>query len=66
MRAIFSKPVIQMCLIFALLFGFVVGFTSFNFGALARYKIPSMPFFAAFLVMVSYQIDVLNGKIKET
>lgn len=66
MRAIFSKPVIQMCLIFALLFGFVVGFTSFNFGALARYKIPSMPIFAAFLVMVSYQIDVLNGKIKET
>lgn len=64
-RAIFSKPIIQMCLIFALFFGFVVGFTSFNFGALARYKIPSMPFFVAFLVMVSYQIDVLKGKIKE-
>lgn len=64
-RAIFSKPVIQMCLVFALLFGFVVGFTSFNFGALARYKIPSMPFFVAFLVMVSYQIDVLSGKVKE-
>lgn len=64
-RAIFSKPIIQMCLVFALFFGFVVGFTSFNFGALARYKIPSMPFFVAFLVMVSYQIDVLNGKIKE-
>lgn len=64
-RAIFSKPIIQMCLIFALFFGFVVGFTSFNFGALARYKIPSMPFFVAFLVMVSHQIDILSGKIKQ-
>lgn len=64
-RAIFSKPIIQMCLVFALFFGFVVGFTSFNFGALARYKIPSMPFFVAFLVMVSHQIDILSGKIKQ-
>ena len=64
-KAIISKPILQMSFIFILLFGFVVGFTSFNFGALARYKIPSMPIFAAFLVMVSYQIDVLNGKVKE-
>ena len=65
-RAIFSKPIIQMCLIFALFFGFVVGFTSFNFGALARYKIPSMPFFLGFLVMIFRQIDVLTGKVKES
>ena len=65
LRAIFSKPILQMLLIYTLLFGFVVGFTSFNFGALARYKIPAMPLFAVFLVMVSYQIDVLRGKIKE-
>lgn len=65
-QAIFSKPLLQMCLVFILFFGFVVGFTSFNFGALARYKIPSMPFFAAFLVMVSYEIDVLRGKTKQT
>jgi hypothetical protein len=64
-RAIFSKPIIQMSLIFALFFGFVVGFTSFNFGALARYKVPSMPFFVAFLVMVSHQIDILKGNVKE-
>ena len=64
-KAINSNAIIQMCLIFALFFGFVVGFTSFNFGALARYKIPSMPFFVAFLVMTSYQIDVLSGKIKD-
>ena len=47
-KAIISKPILQMSFIFILLFGFVVGFTSFNFGALARYKIPSMPIFAAF------------------
>lgn len=65
LRAIFSKPFIQMTLIFALFFGFVVGFTSFNFGALGRYKIPSMPFFVGFMVMVSYQIDVLTGKTEK-
>src|SRR5690606_27635087 len=31
------------CLIFAIIFGFAVGFTSFNFGALVRYKIPCIP-----------------------
>lgn len=62
-RAIFSKPILQMSFIFILLFGFVVGFTSFNFGALARYKIPSMPIFSALLVMLSFQIDVLRGKL---
>lgn len=61
-HAIFSKPIIQMCLIYALFFGFVVGYTSFNFGALARYKIPSMPFFVAMLFMIAHQIDVLLGK----
>ena len=29
----------QFCLIFSMLFAFAVGFTSYNFGALVRYKI---------------------------
>ncbi len=65
-RALFSKPIIQMCLVFSLFFGFVVGFTSFNFGALARYKIPSMPFFVGMLLMISYELDVYSGKRKKT
>lgn len=42
---IFRHPFIGFCVIFALLFGFAVGFSTFNFGALARYKIPCLPFY---------------------
>ncbi len=33
------------CLLFTIVFAFSVGFSSYNFGALARYKIPVLPFF---------------------
>jgi len=42
------------CLIFAIIFGFAVGFTSFNFGALVRYKIPCIPFFLIALSNIYY------------
>ena len=47
-----SDPVLIMCLTFALSFGFAVGFTSYNFGALVRYKIPCLPFYALFLAVL--------------
>ena len=50
--AIFTDPVVLFCLIFALIFGFAVGFTSFNFGALARYRIPCLPFYSTLLVIL--------------
>ncbi len=52
---IFSRPEIAMCFIFVMLFGFAVGFSSYNFGALARYKIPCLPFYVAMLFMVLHQ-----------
>lgn len=44
-KLVASNPEVQFCLIFSIIFAFAVGFTSFNFGALARYKIPFMPFY---------------------
>ena len=41
-----------MCLVFAMFFGFAVGFSSYNFGALSRYKIPSVPFYVAALLIL--------------
>ena len=52
-RAIISvlrDPVILFCMIFAIIFAFCIGFTAYNFGALARYKIPCMPFY--FIAMI--------------
>ncbi|MDX2003526.1 MAG: hypothetical protein SFW35_13910 [Chitinophagales bacterium] len=50
-----DNPFIFFCLFFAMIFGFAVGFTSFNFGALVRYKIPLMPFYVAGLYLIRYQ-----------
>ncbi len=43
---------IVMCLVFALFFGFAVGFSAYNFGALSRYKIPCIPFYLAALFII--------------
>lgn len=52
LRAIFSDPVVPFCLVFALFFAFAVGFTTLNFGALARYKIPCLPFYFTALIIL--------------
>lgn len=57
LKVLTSHPIILMCLVFTILFGLVVGVTSYNFGALSRYKIPAMPLFALMLVVISYQAN---------
>lgn len=47
--------------LFVLLFGFAVGFTSYNFGALARYK---MPIFSVFIFTLYYIYSSKKTKIK--
>ena len=49
-----SNPVITFALVFSLIFAFGVGFTSYNFGALVRYKIPCMPFYLIALQLFMY------------
>lgn len=44
-KLIIGNPEVQFCLIFSIIFAFSVGFTSYNFGSLVRYKIPLMPFY---------------------
>ena len=51
---IFKNPLLLMAFIYSILLGFAVGFTSYNFGALARYKIPVMPFFT-YILFYFYQ-----------
>lgn len=51
-RIIWSKPALVAFGFFVLAFAFITGFTSFNFGALARYKIPLIPFFTAMLFVI--------------
>lgn len=48
-----KHPVTLFCLSFALMFAFAVGVSTFNFGTLMRYKIPVMPFYGIFLVLIT-------------
>lgn len=57
-----ENPVIFFSLIFSVIFGFSVGLSTSNFGALVRYKIPSTPFFLSGLLMVWYKAKLLYPK----
>lgn len=45
-----AKPILMAMFLYCLIFGFAVGFTSYNFGALARYKIPVLSLFVFILL----------------
>jgi uncharacterized protein YjeT (DUF2065 family) len=49
-KQIADHPIFLFCIIFSLAFAFSIGFTTPNFGALVRFKIPLMPFFTFFLL----------------
>ncbi|HRN93737.1 MAG TPA: hypothetical protein PL084_03340 [Chitinophagales bacterium] len=56
---------VTFCFMFSIILAFAVGITSFNFGALARYKIPVMPFYAIGLIIIDDVIKrggLLGGK----
>jgi hypothetical protein len=54
LRCIAASPLLLMSMTFSLLFAFVVGITTPNFGALVRFKIPLMPFYISTLYVVLY------------
>ena len=55
-KYLLSPPRVVMVLgLFALIFGIAVGMTSLNFGTLVRYKIPSLAFFTAGMVILVYE-----------
>ncbi len=48
-------PFVIFCIIFVVIFSFIVGVTSANFGTLARYKIPLLPFFVIVIYILIHQ-----------
>lgn len=63
LSAITKDPLILFSLTFSLFYSFVAGFTSYNFGALDRYKIPALPFFMLALVLANYHAEQGKGKV---
>lgn len=52
LKIIFNDENLKFFFIFSILFAAMVGLTSYNFGALNRYKIPMMPFYATLMIVV--------------
>ena len=57
-----KKPILMFSLIFMFLMAPLVGFVAFNFGTLVRYKLPFVPFFYTYLLLMYSQ---LKQKTKE-
>lgn len=53
-RLIISNSDVRAFMLFAVIFGVTVGLTSYNFGALSRYKIPGVPFYVGSIAIIYY------------
>ena len=53
-RIVIQEPILIFCMMFSLIFAFAVGISSYNYGALARYKIPCMSFYLAAIYIIDY------------
>jgi len=62
LKDIYLSPLLFLSLTYVIILGFIVGFISYNYGALSRYKIPAMPFFAYILFFFYFEY---KAKIKE-
>jgi hypothetical protein len=58
--AIFTDPYILFAFVISMLFAVIIGFTTFNFGTMVRYKIILMPFYYFLLVRL---YGLIPGKI---
>jgi hypothetical protein len=56
-RCMFGNPLVMLSLVFALLFGFTIGVTTPNFGALVRFKIPLIPLLVAGVFIIGHLND---------
>jgi hypothetical protein len=55
-RKIMSQADTLFLAIFSLSFAFAVGFSTYNFGSLVRYKIPCIPFFLVLIIILKHSI----------
>lgn len=59
-----NYPVLLYSLVFALMFAFMIGVTTSNFGALVRFKIPLIPLYMATMMVFLGQLRLANRSRK--
>ncbi len=55
LQAFFFRPFVFLCLTYTVLFATLVGLSTSNFGTLARYRIPIIPFFLCGILLILYE-----------
>jgi hypothetical protein len=63
-QLIADYPVILYSFLFSILFAFMIGLTTANFGALVRFKIPLIPLYMASLMIMLGHLRVSQSKMK--
>ncbi len=61
-RFVMSHPLLLYCLVFSILFSFMIGLTSPNFGALVRFRLPMIPLYMACLMIIYGELNTINYK----
>ena len=59
-KEIYRNPFILLCITYSLLFAALVGLSTFNFGTLARYRIPLLPFYTCGILCIWYNYQKAN------
>jgi hypothetical protein len=49
-----KNPLLLFCIIYSILFAYMIGITTSNFGALVRFKIPLLPFYVSALFIIYF------------
>lgn len=62
-RGIFNNPFVLTSFIISIIFAIIIGFTTYNFGTMARYKIVLLPFY--FFTLVSLYTVMMDKKKKQ-
>ena len=62
-KEIYKDPFIFLCIVYALLFGALVGLSTFNFGTLARYRLPLLPFYTCGILYILYKYHKTNPQM---
>lgn len=63
LNTIRTDPTIQFCLVFSIIFSFAVGISTYNFGALSRYKIPALSFYLMAITLIWYKNKPAKKKL---
>lgn len=56
-KTIFQNDEAKFLILFSIIFGIMVGISSYNFGALSRYKAPAVLFYTLFLFIIKHNVE---------